>query len=118
MIQEYLDDVRKAFVEQGVHSYSGLNPEDFHWITPEMFARWYATIDKAESLAEDEQHKRLVRIARLPVQFTQGCNMKDPDERRAALQSYLDNARQLGASGMIGIGESLRVWAGRQGLAW
>ncbi len=118
VIQEYLDDVRKAFVEQGVHSYSGLNPEDFHWITPEMFARWYATIDKAESLAEDEEHKRLVRIARLPVQFTQGCNMKDPDERRAALQSYLDNARQLGASGMIGIGESLRVWAGRQGLAW
>ena len=29
-----------------------------------------------------------------------------------------DNARQLGASGMIGIGESLRVWAGQQGLAW
>jgi len=118
VIEEYLDDVREAFVEQGVHSYSAFNPEDFQWITPRMIARWYAYMDNAESLAKDDEHKKLVRIARLAVQFTEANIEQDPTERQVLLQAYLDTARELGAAYFVGEGISLRAWAEQMKLQW
>ena len=96
VIEEYLDDVRRAFVEQDVHSGYALGSRSLRWITPEMIARWYAYMDRAESLAADEEHKKLVRIARLPTQFTEVNIEQDPAQRQVLLQSYFDTARDLG----------------------
>ncbi len=116
VVEEYIDDVREEFVKQDVHSTAELSVEGFRWITPEMIARWYAYMDEAESLAEDEEHKKLVRIARLPVQFTEANIEPDPAQRQILLQSYLDAARALGAAHQIGLGHSFDAWAGATGL--
>ena len=68
VVEQYLDDVRHAFVEQGVHTFLAVNPEDFHWITPTMFARWYAILDRAEALTENETHQQSGRIKRPMVE--------------------------------------------------
>jgi hypothetical protein len=49
------------------------------WVTPAMIARWYAYMDEAESLATDAERKRLVRIARLPIQHTEALIAKRDD---------------------------------------
>ena len=116
VVEQYLDDVRKAFVEQGVHGAQSVPVDRFKWITPEMFARWYAIMDKAESLAEDDEHKRLIRISRLPIQFTEASITEDPAKRKVMFQAYLDNARSLGAAQHINEGKNHDNWAQEMGL--
>jgi len=119
VIEEYLDDVREAFVEQDVSGHAtNLGEDTFTWITPEMIARWYAYMDKAESLAEDEEHKKLVCIARLPVQFTEANIEQDPARRQVLLQAYLDTARELGTAGLAGENQHFQRWAERMKLQW
>ena len=69
-----------------------------------MFARWHAYMDKAETLATDEEHKKLVQIARLPITLTEGNWQKDPEKRKAMFQEYFDTAVSLGVSQAIGEG--------------
>ena len=83
-----------------------------------MFARWYAHMDKAESLAVDEEHKKLVRIARLPIAFTEAHCQKDAAKRKAMLQSYLDTAKPLGAAVLVAENQQFIDWARRQGLKY
>lgn len=81
-----------------------------------MFARWYVTMDKAESLAEDDEHKKLVRISRLPIQFTEASIVEDPAKRKVMFQAYLDNARSLGAAQIIRENRHYKEWAQEMGL--
>lgn len=119
VIEAYLDDVTKAFDDQNVPGPATLMGEHtFTWITPEMIARWYGYMDKAESLAEDEEHKKLVRIARLPVQFTEANIEQDPTQRQLLLQAYLDTARDLGAANTVGENQPFRRWADEMKLEW
>ena len=63
-----------------------------------MIARWYVYMDEAESLATDAEGKRLVRIARLPIQRTESLITKDETKRRELMQAWLDDSRALGAN--------------------
>jgi Domain of unknown function (DUF4838) len=116
VIEQYLDDVRKAFVEQDVRTTSGVPIDSFKWITPEMFARWHATMDKAETLAEDDDHRKLIRISRLPIQFTEASIVEDQAKRKVMFQAYLDNARSLGAAQIIFENRHYNEWAQEMGL--
>ena len=116
-VEFYLDDLHAAFVEHGSEFTTNVNgPDTFRWITPETFARWYALIDKAESLAADEEYRKRVRIARLPIEFAEGSIEADPARRKALLQTYYDHARELGASHLIGEGDTYGNWASQLGL--
>jgi len=120
VVEEYLDDLQQTFARQKVHSY-GAGHDDFSWITPEIIARWYAYMDKAESLAEDEEHKELVRIARLPIQFTEAEIEPDQTKRRGLMQTWLDDSRALGANDRPNWptgGTPLREWAEANQLEW
>ena len=117
-IEQYLDDLRQAFVEQNVHGGAGFGVENFTWITPAMIARWYAYLDQAEAATEDEEQRKLVRIARLPIQFTAAHITTDPEERQTRLQAYLDQARALGAAELLNEGYYFHDWANRLGLKW
>ena len=101
-----------------VHCFAivGLPNGSSSWITPEIFARWNATLDKAESLAEDEPHKKLVRISRLPIQFTEASIVEDQAKRKVMFQAYLDNARSLGAAQIIRENRHYNEWAQEMGL--
>jgi len=115
VIIKFMDNVRAEFVKQNVHTASvGLPDSSYHWITPQMFARWYAYIDKAESLVTDEEHLRMVRIARLPIMYTEAIVQSN----KAGLQTYLDTARSLGAATLMHEALPIRVWAQRKGLEW
>ena len=118
VIEQYLDDVREAFVAQDVRTTTDLPAEGFKWIRPEMFARWHQYMDKALALAEDEAHKKLVRIARLPIQLTEAMIVEDQTERKAMLQTYLDTARALGAAQIISENRAYVTWACDMGLHW
>jgi len=116
IIEEYLDDVSAAFLKQGIHG--GTNRVDYSWITPRMFARWYAYMEKAESLAENDEMKKLVLIARLPIQFTEANSTKDPQQRQDRLDAYLRSAQQLIGNVVMAEGVDHYVWAQSVGLKW
>ena len=118
VIEQYIDDVCKSLPSQGVHGRASFGKEVFAWVTSEMIARWYGHFERAESLAADEEHKKLVRIARLPVQFTEGNLAKDPARRKALLQRMLDDGRALGAATTYSEGDHFIQWAEREGLEW
>ena len=119
VIEQYLDDVQGEFAKRDVQGPATLmGDKTFSWITPELYARWYGYMDKAESLAVDEEHKKLVRIARLPIEFTQGYHEKDAAKRKALLQAFLDKAKSLGAASLIGENSAFVTWAKQQGLKW
>ena len=118
VIEQYLDDLHEQFEAEGVVTTSGLAFDGFKWISPQQFDRWYAYMDEAEALAEDDEHKRLVRIARLPIELTQAVIIEDETERKAALQAYLDNARDLGAAQIINENRAFVTWANDNGLKW
>ncbi|MEE3372701.1 MAG: DUF4838 domain-containing protein [Planctomycetota bacterium] len=119
VIEAYLDDLTAAFVKHNVAGPATLmNDATFSWITPDMFARWYAYMDEAESLAVDKEHKRLVRIARLPIAFTEAHCQKDTAKRKAMLQSYLHTARPLGAAVLVGENQHFIDWSRRRGLQY
>ena len=118
VIEEYIDDVYQAFNKQGVHGRASFGKDVFAWITPEMLKRWYGYFDRAESLATDEAHKKLVRIARLPVQFTEGNVAGDPEQRKVLLQRFLDEGRALGALNNYAEAIHFITWAKRIGLKW
>ena len=119
VIEQYLDDVQKEFTKREVEGPATLiGAKTFSWITPELYARWYAYMDKAESLAADAEHKRLIRIARLPIQFTQGYYEQNTEKRKVLLQAFLDKARALGAASLIGEVHTFEKWAGQVGLKW
>ena len=71
---------------------------------------------RAEALAADEEHKKLVRIARLPIQFTQAYHVKDPAKRKKQLQAFLDNAKSLGAATLLGENRHFADWSRAEGL--
>ena len=119
VIEQYLDDVQVEFTKRDIQGPATLmGARTFAWITPQLYARWYGYMDEAESLAADEERKRLVRIARLPIQFTQGYYEQDAQKRTAILQAFLDKARALGAASLIGEVHPFEKWAGQQGLKW
>ena len=118
VIEEYIDDMHKSMPSQGVHGRASFGKDVFAWVTPEMITRWYAYFDRAESLAVDEEHKKLVRIARLPVQFTAGNLEQDPEQRKVLLQRMLDDGRALGAANIYSEGVHFIQWAEREGLKW
>jgi len=116
VIEAYLDDVSTAFQKQGVHG--GLGSVDYSWIAPEMISRWYAYMDKAESLAGNDEMKKLVRISRLPIQFTEANITKDPHQRQGRLEAYLRSAQQLVGNVVMTEGMDHYVWAQSVGLKW
>ena len=118
VIEQYLDDLHEAFAAHEVRTTSNLFPDDFKWISSDRFARWHRYMDKALALAEDEPHKKLVRIARLPIQLTEADIEEDPTRRKAMLQAYLDNARSLSVAQNISENRSYRLWADQMGLQW
>lgn len=118
VIEQYLDDLHEAFAVQGVRSNSGVEPDKLRWISPERFVRWYGYMDRAHDLAEDEPHKELVRIARLPIQLTEAMIVADEARRKTMLQAYLDEARSLGAAQIINENLACETWARGLGLAW
>jgi len=120
MIEQYLDDLREEFVKHDVECFaSGSDyPTTFGWITPEIFARWHAFMDRAEALVADEEHRKLVQIARLPILFTEAYCQKDPQRRHEMQQAYLDTGFSLGALTLIAEGRHYVLWANEQGLVW
>ena len=120
-IGEFLDDVTAVFDKAGVHSYgSGFAQDNYPSIvTPEAIARWYGHVDRAERAAVDDDHKKLVRIARLPIQRTEALIVEDKTKRRELMQAWLDACRKLGAYEKVGEGgSSLRRFAGKANLEW
>ena len=113
---KYMDNIRAAFVKQDVHATSGLDEAGFKWITPQMFARWHAYMDKAESLATEKEHLRMVRIARLPIMFTEAMLNSNPQQQKVGLQKYFDVARSLGAANLMNEGQAVHTWAQQKGL--
>ena len=118
IIEQYLDDLREQFAAQSVVTTSGLGFDGFKWISSEQFARWYAYMDEAETLAEDDEHKRLVRIVCLRIQLTQAVIIENQRERKIALQAYVGNARELGVAQIISENRSYEAWANDLGLQW
>ena len=117
VIEQYLDDLTAEFVKQDVQGLTSvMGREAFSWIKPEMYSRWYEYMKKAESLADDDKHRKLVRIARLPIQFTEAFYQKDPAKRKSLLQAFLNNARGLGAASIISENCAFTTWASREGL--
>ena len=79
-------------------------------------------MDEAESLATDAQYKRLVRIARLPIQRTELLITQDQTKRRQLMQAWLDESRLLGANDLPDFpgkeGTLLQKWAQENQLEW
>jgi hypothetical protein len=127
VIERYRDDLAQTFARHKVHSF-GAGYDDggkegySSWATPAMIARWYAFMDEAESLATDAEGKRLIRIARLPIQRTESLIGKDETKRRELMQAWLDDSRALGANDMPTWpnegGTPLRKWAEANQLEW
>jgi len=125
VIERYLGDLAQTFARHKVHSHGGSYDQGDNggfasWATPVMIARWYAYMDEAESLAADAERKRLVRIARLPIQMTELLITGDEPKRRELMQAWLDDSRALGANDMPKRKEHapLRNWADANQLEW
>ncbi len=118
VIEDYLDDRHAAFLKSGGPGANGMDEAHFAWIKPSMFERWHAYLDRAEALADTEEHKKEVRVARLAVQFTQAQLVQDPDERKAALHNYVDAVRGLVGNPAISMSQHHDAWARQAGLKW
>ncbi|MEE3371541.1 MAG: hypothetical protein VX346_19570 [Planctomycetota bacterium] len=77
-----------------------------------------ATRDSANDLVlgADNEHKRLIRIARLPIQFRQAFYEQDAEKRQALLQMFLDNSGALSAESLIGEVRTFEMWVDQVGL--
>ena len=117
-VEEYLDDRHAELLKSAVRGSMGMGKEYFQWITPQMFERWYAHLDRAQALAVDEEHKKNVGVARLAIQFTEAHLVTDPDKRKEALQAYIDATRKLIGNPAMTLREHHHTWAARQGLRW
>lgn len=118
VIEAYLDDRHAAVVKSDQGGRVGMEREHFEWVTPTMIARWYALLDRAEALADNDEHRKQVRVARLAVQFTEASLLKDPDQRKEALQAYVRAVRGLIGNPAMNLREHHHTWAAREGLTW
>ncbi|MCK4323433.1 MAG: DUF4838 domain-containing protein, partial [Armatimonadetes bacterium] len=124
VIERYLGDLEQTFARHKVHGNGDAYDDTAisSWVTPAMIARWYSYMDEAESLATDAERKRLVRIARLPIQRTELLITKDETKRRELMQAWLDDSRALGANVVPNwpqpLDTPLRRWAEANQLEW
>ena len=118
VIEQYLDDRFAQFAKSGQSGAVGMTEAHFAWITPVMFDRWYGYLDEAAALAETDEQKKEVGVVRLAVQFTQANLVKDPAERKAALQRYVDTVKQLIGNPAVSMTQHHHVWAQGEGLKW
>ncbi len=118
VVEQYLDDRHAAFLKSSPPGAMGMNKKHFEWITPQMFERWHGYLERAEALADTEEHKKEVRVARLSVHFTQAQLVNDPAKRKEALQRYVDAVRGLIGNPAISMSQHHDAWARQAGLNW
>jgi hypothetical protein len=115
-MEQYMDDVYDSAIQSGAHCRDHNGKEAFAWVTPEMTSRWTSQLEAAAAQALDEEHRRLVRVSRLHVQFTEASLCADPALRKSLLQKFLVEARTLGVTYIGPAPQFLEAWARTEGL--
>lgn len=111
-IQRYIDLVHAPVREKGLHAHIFHSPAAAY-LDDRLIAGAGPLFDEAERLADDDDVRDRVRVARLPVWYVElATGRVKGDERKALLERFLDVARKAGISN-ISEGQALEDWAKR-----
>jgi hypothetical protein len=114
-IREYLNLSHKAVREQGFHAHI-FNPPTAPYLTDELLNGAEKIFDEAGKLAENEDVRFRVQVARLPVWYVKiATNRVTGDARTDLIKRFLAIARKAGISN-ISEGMALNDWAKRMGV--
>ena len=114
-ILAYLDTTHRPVLEQGLHAHI-FDPPTSAYLKSEVMDAGEKLLDEAEQLAENDDVRFRVQMARLPVWYTKIANNRISGEAKKELARRLVGiARKAGVSN-ISEGTSLDDWAKAQGV--
>jgi hypothetical protein len=113
-IREYLEITHAPVRAGDCHAHIFDRPNACY-LTPPVLARAERVLDEAERMVEQESLRFRVRVARLPIWYSQlSLRLLEGEERRTRLREFLALARQAGVSN-ISESKSIDVWAREMG---
>jgi len=114
-ILAYLDASHRPVREQGKHIHIFDGPKSAY-LTPEFMEAPERLLNEAEQLAENDDIRFRVQVARLPVWYVKIANDRVTGEAKADLiKRFLAIARKAGISN-ISEGQALNEWAKKLGV--
>ena len=114
-ILAYLDTTHRPAREKGLHAHI-FDPPKSPYLKSEVMDAGEKLLDEAEQLAENDDVRFRVQVARLPVWYTKIANKRVTGEARKELtRRFVGNARKAGVSN-ISEGTSLNDWAKQEGV--
>ena len=114
-ILAYLDTTHRPVREKGLHAHI-FDPPKSPYLKSEVMDAGEKLLDEAEQLAENDDVRFRVQVARLPVWYTKIANNRISGEAKKELtRRFVGIARKAGVSN-INEGTSLDDWAKKQGV--
>lgn len=114
-ILAYLDTIHRPAREKGLHSHI-FDPPTAAYLSEDILGAAETILDEAEQLAENDDIRFRVQVARLPVWYVKiATGRVTGDARVDRLKRFVAIARQAGISN-ISEGMSLADWAKKQGV--
>jgi hypothetical protein len=114
-ILAYLDTTHRPVREKGLHAHIFDSPKS-PYLKSEVMDAGEKLLDEAEQLAENDDVRFRVQVARLPVWYTKIANNRISGEAKKELtRRFVGIARKAGVSN-ISEGTSLDDWAKKQGV--
>jgi hypothetical protein len=114
-MQAYLDATHRPVREQGKHIHIFDGPKSAY-LTPEFLDAAEKLLDEAEQLAENDDVRFRVQVARLPVWYVKIATGRVAGEAKADLtKRFVAIARKAGISN-ISEGQALNEWAIKLGV--
>ena len=114
-ILAYLDITHRPVREQGKHIHIFDKPISTY-LTEEVLNASEKTLDEAEQLAENDEIRFRVQVARLPVWYVKiAANRVTDDAKTELTKRFITLARKAGISN-ISEGQSLDEWAKKRGV--
>ena len=114
-ILAYLDTTHRPVREKGLHAHI-FDPPKSPYLKSEGMNAGEKLLDEAEQLAENDDVRFRVQVARLPVWYTKIANNRISGEAKKELtRRFVGIARKAGVSN-INEGTSLDDWAKKQGV--
>lgn len=109
LIRAYIDLLQRQVEPEGRHAHIFDNPKA-PYLTEELIQEGERLWEEAERVADNEEVRRRVQIARLPITYVRlVTNRVPPGERQAVLDHFLQVARSAGIT-HISEGRRLEDW--------
>lgn len=114
-ILDYLDATHRPAREKGLHSHI-FDPPTVAYLSADVMQAAEKILDEAEQMAENDDVRFRVQVARLPVWYVKIATNRVSGEARADLvKRFVAIARKAGVSN-ISEGTALNDWAKKQGV--